>query len=129
MSAPVRKPFEQLLAFELGGGQGNAEALFDVPKSKRLVIEFITALFTVQVGQKAVVTFLIQTGGVAAPGITHCLVLTPQGTFIGDTFAASQMVRLYPDPGSTVLFEFARSDSAGVAAGNISLTGYLEKAH
>jgi hypothetical protein len=36
---------------------------------------------------------------------------------------------LYADPGSTVLFEFARSDSAGVAAGNISVTGSLEKTH
>jgi hypothetical protein len=50
-------------------------------------------------------------------------------TFIGDTFAASQLVRLYADPGSTVLFQFARNDGSGLASGNISVTGYLEDAN
>ncbi len=128
MATPMRQPIEQLLAFQLIDGQANAQDSFVVPNAKRFVIEFITATLTVQVGQKAAVTFFVQTGGVGPPGIVHALALVPQGTFIGDVFAASQLVRLYADPGSTVLFELARSGSAGVAGGNISVTGYLEPA-
>lgn len=128
MATPIRQPIEQLLAFELIDGQGNADASFVVPKSKRFVIEFITADFTVQIGQKAVVTFFVQTAGVGPPGIVHTLVLVPQGTFTGDVFAASQLVRLYADPRSTVLFQLARNQTTGVAGGNISVTGYLEDA-
>jgi hypothetical protein len=129
MSNPVRQPIEQLLAFELSDGQANGQASFAVPSGNRLVVEFITAILTVPVGQKAVVTFFVQTGGIGPPGILHCLALNPQGTFIGDTFAASQLVRLYADPESTVLFQFARNDGSGLASGNISVTGYLEDAN
>jgi hypothetical protein len=128
MSSSAHQPFEQLIAFELSDGQGNGQDSIVVPSGKRFVIEFITAIVTVQVGQNAVVTFFVQTGGVGAPGIVHCLALTPQGTFIGATFAASQLVRLYADPGTTVIFELARSAATGVASGNISVTGYLEDA-
>ena len=128
MAIPAQQPIEQLLAFELTDGQGSADASFVVPKSKRLVIEFVTAVFTVQIGQKAVVTFFVQTAGVGPPGFVHSLVLVAQGTFTGDVFAESQLLRLYADPGSTVLFQFARSQASGVASGNISVTGYLEDA-
>ena len=126
MATQVRQPKEQLLAFEIIDGQASADDSFVVPESKRYVIEFITAVLTVQIGQKAVVTFFVQTAGVEPPGFVHSLVLVPQGTFTGDVFAACQLVRLYADPGSTVLFQLARSNTSGVASGNISVTGYLE---
>jgi hypothetical protein len=122
-----KQPFEQLLAFNMNNGQAEAEASFKVPAGKQTVIEFVTAILSAQAGQSAVVTFFVMTGGVAAPGIVHALALAHQGTFNGgDTFVASQLVRLYPDPGSTVIFQFVRNAVSGVASGNISLTGFVQ---
>ena len=120
-------PFEELLAFSMNAGQGQAEASFQVPPGNRMVIEFVTAILTVPAGEKAAVTFFVMTGNVPAPGLRHALVLIPQGTFgSGDVFSASQLVKLYPNPGSRVIFQFARNGFAGPASGNISLTGFFE---
>jgi hypothetical protein len=45
MASSAWQPIEQLLAFELVDGQGNAEDSFAVPDAKRYVIEFITAIY------------------------------------------------------------------------------------
>ena len=122
-----KQPFEQLLAFSMNNGQAQAQASFKVPVGKQTVIEFVTAILNVQAGQSAVVTFFVMTGGIAAPGIVHALALAQQGTFNGgEAFVASQLVRLYPDPGTTVIFEFARNAVSGVTSGNISLTGFVQ---
>lgn len=120
------KPFEQLLAFNMNDGQAGAEASFPVPADGFLVIEFITATLTVGVGQKPAVAFFVQTGSAPTPGFVHGFVLFPQGTFgAGDSYAASQLVRLYPNPRTQVLFEFNRNNASGVASGNITVTGFL----
>jgi hypothetical protein len=117
--------FEQLLSFNMSDGQSGVQSEFTVPAGKRLVIEFVTAILTVQAGQSAAVTFFVRTGGISAPGIVHALAVTPQGTFnSGGVFVSSQLVRLYPDPGTSVIFEFTRNAANGVAGGNISLTGH-----
>lgn len=119
-------PFEELLSFSMNPGQGQAQASFTVPAGHRMVIEFVTAILTVSAGERPAVTFFVMTGNVPAPGLVHALVMTPQGTFGGDVFAASQIVKLYPNPGTNVIFEFSRNGFAGTASGNISLTGYLD---
>jgi hypothetical protein len=118
--------FEQLLSFNMTDGQANIQSQFTAPAGKHMVIEFVTAILTVQAGQSAAITFFVQTAGAPAPGIVHALALTPQGTFNGGSvFMSTHMVRLYPDPGTTLIFEFARNAANGVASGNISVTGHL----
>jgi hypothetical protein len=122
----VMTPFEQFLALNMSPGEEFVEASFPVPADGHLVIEFITASLTVAIGQSPAVQFRLRTGGIPPPGLRHALVLFPQGTFgQEDLYAASQLVRLYPDQGSQVFFVFSRSDTSGFASGGITVTGFL----
>jgi hypothetical protein len=121
----VMTPFEQSLAFNINPGEELVEASFPVPAEGHLVIEFITASLTLGIAQSPAVQFIVRTGG-PPRGLRHALVLFPQGTFGQvDRYAASQLVRLYPDQGSQVRFVFSRSDTAGLASGGITVTGFL----
>ncbi|MGB6686924.1 MAG: hypothetical protein WBE76_03690 [Terracidiphilus sp.] len=118
--------FEELLSFSMNVGQAQAQSEFTAPGGKRMVIEFVTAILTVPAGQSVAVTFFVRTGGIPNPGIRHALAVTPQGTFNGgEVYVCSRLVRLYPDPGTNVIFEVTRNSTSSVASGNISLTGYL----
>lgn len=119
-------PFEQALALNMSPGEALVEASFPVPADGHLVIEFITAGLAVGIGQSPAVQFRVRTGGIPPPGLRHALVLFPQGTFgQEDLYAASQLVRLYPDQETEVFFIFSRSDTSGFASGGITVTGFL----
>jgi hypothetical protein len=122
----VMTPFEQSLAFNINPGEELVRASFPVPAEGHLVIEFITASLTLGIAQSPAVHFIVRTGGIPPRGLRHALVLFPQGTFGQvDLYAASQLVRLYPDQGSQVSFVFSRSDTSGLASGSITVTGFL----
>lgn len=123
---PARSPFEASLAFDMRDGVDNNQASFAVPAGKRLVIEFVTAIVRVPQGQSVIVLFFAQIAPSGPPGIGHVIVVTPQGVFNEDNnFMASQQMRVYADPWTQVIFEVSRNASAGLASGNVSVTGYL----
>ena len=70
MPTPVRQPIQRQLAFKLTAGQSNAGDSFLVPKAKRFVIEFVTAIFTVQIGPEGRRHVLRPDGGEGAAGTT-----------------------------------------------------------
>jgi hypothetical protein len=95
-----------------------------VPPNKELVIETVSAEEDVPSGQGVVLLFDTQVNGNHA---LNRVALTPSGTFLGTqaVFVATHAVRLYADPGSTVVFTLQRSDITGQGSFGGVLTGYL----
>ena len=98
-----------------------------VPAGFRLVIDFVTA--TGQVPPTQHVEILqITTSTDPFGGLTHDLLINAQpDAVIGDAlFRASQMVKLYANPGTTVQALFRRNASAGNATFSMTISGHLE---
>ena len=108
--------------------------LFTVPAGKRLVIEYATVYAGAGEGNKMVAfisTKLITTPDPNdSPFVAHSLLMTEQGT-INDpvTFAASQPMRVYADPGTKVLGIVARTadaaDGTSTLSATITISGYF----
>lgn len=132
---PTREPFQTQLANQLIGETARLFPITGVPLGKRLVIEHASVNFVVAptpTRQYHVSIFLrTQVNGEV---VDHVLALDkrreqPSGN--ADVFEASQPIRVYADPGTTVsaLVSFhTGSRSDGVDQANInrlSLSGYL----
>ena len=91
---------------------------FIVPAGKRLVIEHVTAGFSVGVGEKAALDMHTSLDGTTR---FHFFVTTPQGTFTAgassyDVFRVSQPTRIYADGGTPVSFiSWRNSSTSGFA--------------
>jgi hypothetical protein len=54
------------------------------------------------------------------------LALAAQGAISGlDRYTAAQPLRMYADPGTTVVFQVVRSDGSSSATLNFAIAGYL----
>jgi hypothetical protein len=97
--------------------------MYTVPSGKRLVIENVFAHMRVLAGAFALVSVRTTVGGNAAGAEVP---LAPQGTFGREShFAATQNMRLYADPGTTVTITYARSVTDATGKATFGFSGYL----
>lgn len=95
-----------------------------VPVGKRLVIEEVTAFCYSPTGKVTAATVF---GIIGSSTIQHNLVLTLQESIVGspgNSYAASELVRLYVDPGAAGGFTFQSGDASSRC--NATVSGYLE---
>lgn len=104
VDSPAHNPFAQYLSCAIDPGQETCTAQFTVPTGKALVIETISAIFGVPQGELGWVQLNFLTKGgdmtVALPGT----LIGTLGPFT--SYAVTQPVRLYVDPGSGVIAHF-----------------------
>ncbi|MGH9788793.1 MAG: hypothetical protein ACRD4U_08855 [Candidatus Acidiferrales bacterium] len=122
---PALQPFQADISTTIEDGQFATAnvTIANVPPSKRLVIEHVSFKGVLPVGQKFTGVMVDLSG----PGKIHFLVAAPQGS-VGsfDVFAASQPLRMYADPGTTVAVSAFRTDAAGSSGSlDFNLSGYL----
>jgi len=120
---PAFQPFQATAS----GAIGNSAlvTLTTVPANKRLVIEYVSLSASVPTGQKVTgtVTTALQSGFA-----TFAVTVAPQGSDgFKDYYAASQLVRIYADPGSDVSAECVRVPPLGTGTGTCSfaISGYF----
>lgn len=124
---PARQPFQMGFPFTMNSGTQQVFQSFTVPAGKRLVIEYVSmGSGSVPVGQHL---FIIITTTVGAVGAFHFVAVTPQGSIpppnAADTFVASQPMRVYADPGTTVTIQMQRDSADGACGPNLTVSGYL----
>ncbi len=109
----------------LPSGTGGQNGFVTVPAKKRLVIEYASGEAFVPTGQKVLFSVITTIGG-ATTGTRHYLDTDALGSFgAPDYFRAGQLVRLYADPGTTVMLRAIRDVATGDALARMSISGYL----
>lgn len=128
-SADTSDPFQRQLDFEINDGSTQGQIDLNVPVGKRLIIEHASSQVFGPTGQQYRVyiqTTVLTTGSSAG---RHYLVLTLQITDMSglDIYTASQPMRIYADPSSTVPVSFGvlRDSSFGTATARVTISGYL----
>jgi hypothetical protein len=135
VAKPASQPFQISGLATIGSFDTSSTIeLFTVPAGKRLVIEYATVYAGAGEGNKMVAfisTKLITTPDPNdSPFVAHALVMTEQGV-INDpvTFAASQPMRVYADPGTKVLGIVGRTadaaDGTTTLSATITISGYF----
>ena len=124
---PARQPFQIGFPFTMNPATIQVFQSFTVPVGKRLVIEYVSmGSGSVPVGQHLFIILLTTVGGV---GAFHYVAVTPQGSLpppnAADTFVASQPMRVYADPGTTVNIQMQRESGVGACEPNLTVSGYL----
>ena len=122
VDSPGMQPFEALGDAGMSPGADNTNVeLFTVDSGKRLVIEYVSAHFSIPTGQKFIDVRLQDTVG--AP---YHLVPVLLGTRDSrDIFSISQPLRMYVGPGHTVLVSVERDANTGGVFGEVEVFGYL----
>jgi hypothetical protein len=128
-AAVGQAPFQAQVIAAFQAGSTSASAAIPVPDGKRLVIENVSALASLNNGTAltyASIVTLDQGGGTQAE---HYLVMHPQGSVpdVADYFTANDDLRAYA-VGSIGINAF-RTDSAGLGQVNVTVTGFLVDAN
>ena len=134
VDSPARQPFQaDATGSFLNGGVSTGDVhITTVPAGKLLIIEHMSALGTMIVGQKmtsvAIYTTLQKFNN--GNGVPHFLAISLQGNnpvYNEDFFAASQDTRLYADPGTEVTGFALRDSTTGLNANAVRFTisGYF----
>jgi hypothetical protein len=119
---PAVQRFQKELEIPLADGSTFGDEGFAVPSGKALVIETVAVRANMPNGQRLLAGLITDAGGEQAA--YH---FAPQLDFaIGlDILAATQVTRIYADPGSTVEVLVSRSGNSGAAQVWVSLSGHL----
>jgi len=126
---PASQPFQESAQFTMAGGVSpifsTTSNITVVPAGKMLVIEHVT--FSGGTGPPGGKMFASISTSIVGPEKTHWLVLTEQGVvFDNSVFMASQPMRLYAGPGTTVQGHAFRSpDSLDESLGEFSISGHF----
>jgi hypothetical protein len=117
-----RMAFQHDTSADFAVNQFEALASFTVPRGKRLVIRYFSAVGSVPVGQTiAIVEITTQVAGESVP---HYAVPVPTGSNgLADFFAVGQDTTLYAD--GVVDFRVDRTDDTGAGGIVLSVSGYL----
>jgi hypothetical protein len=105
-------------------GSNTATATITVPNNKRLVIEYVAAIHSLQAGQTLLDVAVETTVGGNTVEYPFFGTFTA-GDSINSIFVTQQMTRLYADPGTTVSVSSARSAQLKTGSCSVSLSGYL----
>jgi len=122
---PAQQPFQLTRTCGVVDQSGGCAVNIGIPAGKRLVIEYVSMLATMPVGQVASFDIETSIGGVS---VQHQLPLSPPaaGSFnTGPRASIGQQVRLYGDPGTVFSLGVTRSASVGEATFKFSVSGHL----
>lgn len=118
--------YQLFVPLVFAGNDFSTESTRSVPAGKRLVIEFVSGEFTVGTGQ--VVGFFFVETTVNGQTATFTVPIQHTMTFSNgnEGFAASQQMRLYADPGTTVAFRLTRNMAVASSGGGgfLGVSGY-----
>jgi hypothetical protein len=118
-------PFQTHVEVTLGVGTEGQNGAFQVPKDKRLVIEYISGEGFVPAPQHIIFGLICTASG---NQVRHYLGSNTVGSFGGQSyFWNSGMVKFYADPGTIVTLRVDRDHPENTAIVRMSLSGYLEK--
>lgn len=117
-------PFQTHVEVTLVVGTEGQNGSFQVPKDKRLVIEYISGEGFVPAPQKMIFGLICTASG---KQVRHYLGSNTVGNFGSPSyFWNSGMVKFYADPGTMVTLRFDRDHPEKEAIARMSLSGYLE---
>jgi len=128
---PASQPFQESAQFTMAGGVSPIFSTISditvVPAGKMLVIEHVTFIGGTGPSGAKMFAGISTSISIVAPEKNHFLVLTEQGVIFDNTvFTASQPMRLYAGPGTTVRGNAFRSpDSLGEGPGEFSISGHF----
>jgi hypothetical protein len=124
---PARQPvhFNATVTFPAGSQSANVIAPFVVPANKRLVIELIAGEIFVPTGQLLRVKVGTTSNGILAPDFALNFSTKTPFSVSQDIYTATLPVRLYADPGTTIILQAARNSTTGSSGtAEISFSGY-----
>ncbi len=117
------EPFHSNVEIIMSNGSGGQNGFVSVPKDRRLVIEYLSGEGFLPSGQKMLFGIICTVNGNSARHYfgTHTI-----GKFgAPDYYWFSEQVKLYADPGTTVMLRADRDIAKQEATARISLSGYL----
>lgn len=117
----VTEPFQASVNFRMPQGTEGANASVNVPAGKRLVIEYVSGISFPPAGQNAL--FSIFTG--IKGQTTNTEHVLPTNKQFGNAFVTGEDLRLYADPGSSVMLRLDRDSPTGECTGRLSFSGQL----
>ncbi|HSS50846.1 MAG TPA: hypothetical protein VLX28_18045 [Thermoanaerobaculia bacterium] len=117
----VTNPFQASVNIDLPDGTGGQNAFVTVPAGKRLVIEYVSGFAFLPAGQNASFSVFTSLAGQTS-GTEHILITTKA---LGNDFVTGQVVKLYADPGTTVMLRTDRDLAKGAGKARMSLSGQL----
>ena len=116
--------FQKHVEITVPANFGGENGVFQVPKGKCLVIEYISGEAFMPHGQKALFGIITTVGGVQ---VRHYLGTHAVGAFGGqDYYWVSGPARIYADKGTNVTLRADRDIATGVATFRFSVSGHLE---
>ena len=122
---PDKYPFQANVDISLPAGTEGQNGFVTVPAGKRLVIEYVSGQAFLPTGQKALFSVIVSLQG-QATGTWHYLESTVVGPFGSqDCFQCGRPVKLYADPGTTVMLRTDRNSPTGAGLSRMTLSGHL----
>jgi hypothetical protein len=120
----ARNPFQRITDILLPDGAiGNGVDLFTVPAGKRFVLDDISGIARLPIGEKlasAYIQFKDSLVEIQAP-----IAFSGTGPLSEDIYEFGRQARAYGNPGETVAADVARSDASGPASAVFTITGHL----
>ena len=103
-------------------GGGCLRLIYTVPAGKRLVIEYASMKARITDAQVSRMSMYTTVGD---QEVLHYLTPTPPSTIDNGETSAGQQVRLYADPGTSVLVAGDPFDSDAISFFSFTISGYL----
>ena len=121
---PARQPVQARANCSVTIETGCLPTIYTVPAGKRLVIEYASMDANVPAGELAQLAIATRTGGET---VEHAFPLTPPSVAFSAGRAANvgQQVRLYADPGTSVVVTGSRSGFGSPASFIFTISGHL----
>lgn len=120
----VRQPFQRQFALDWQDGVDLAEAEYQVPAGKRLVVEY--ASFWAYLPPNGQTVFVRIVTSVSGSQAFHTIALQKREDYgVLKQFDGAHLVHLHADPGSTVRVSAGRLPFTGLANAGLTLSGYL----
>lgn len=118
----ARQPVQAAVSCVVDEGSGCLRVIYTVPSGKRLVIEYASMKTKLEDAHISRMTIHTTIGG---EEITHYLTPTPPTPLVDTETSVGQELRLYADPGTSVLVSGTPFNSDGSNGFAFTISGYL----
>jgi len=129
VDAGARQPvnFQVIIGVCTGCNQGSDTTTVTIPAGKRLVIETISGLAIVTIGETGYLQVQVTAGAGTPAGATQAMHTIPMVKLTGNPFfdylGCNASLRVYADAGSTVGLFYNRGPVVGSGAVRVAVTG------